>query len=102
MSKQIPKEALVSFRHNMIMENLLSPDGWNGGFNVYDKDAMVDGLKVIRTAMIQPFGATPAAKKRSSNCVTDEEVDRAYRDVVLSAMVLWLSGKLDEVEVGDE
>lgn len=66
-------------------------------FTESDRRAMVDGLEIIRTAMVQPVGATDAAP-RVKGAVTGREYDRAVMQVVCSAMQLWLSGKLAEVE----
>ena len=66
-------------------------------FTESDRAAMVDGLEIIRTALVQPVGATDAAT-RVKGAVTGLEYDRAVMQVVCSAMQLWLSGKLGEVE----
>lgn len=66
-------------------------------FTESDRRAMVEGLEIIRTAMVQPVGATDAAP-RVKGAVTGREYDRAVMQVVCSAMQLWLSGKLAEVE----
>ena len=66
-------------------------------FTESDRRAMVDGLQIIRTAMAQPVGATSAAS-RVKGAVTGREYDRAVMQVICSAMQLWLSGKLGEVE----
>ena len=66
-------------------------------FTESDRAAMVDGLQIIRTAMVQPVGATSTAA-RANGAVTGLEYDRAVMQVVCSAMQLWLSGKLGEVE----
>ena len=69
-------------------------------FTESDRRSMVDGLDVIRVAMVQPVGATRAATK-VKGAVTDRDYDRAVMQVVMAAMQLWSSGKLDEVEVDD-
>lgn len=66
-------------------------------FTESDRSAMVDGLQIIRTAMVQPVGATDAAS-RVKGAVTGLEYDRAVMQVVCTATQLWLSGKLGEVE----
>lgn len=48
-----------------------------------------------------PRGATSAAG-RIRGAVTDSEYERGKMLVVMGAMQLWASGKLDEVEVDDE
>ena len=53
--------------------------------------------RVIRVAMVQPVGATDAAS-RVKGAVTGREYDRAVMQVICSAMQLWSSGKLGEVE----
>ena len=90
--------AFVSFRHNQILEAMLTFATWQGGFSSADKDAMKDALQTIRTAMVQPFGTNADAKRRNAKCVTDVEFDRAVVTVLSTAMCLWLSGKLDEIE----
>lgn len=70
-------------------------------FTEGDRRLMVDGLDVIRTAMVQPVGATRAAS-RVKGAVTDGDYERAKMQVVTSAMQLWASGKLDLVEVDEE
>ena len=66
-------------------------------FTESDRRAMVEGLGIIRTAMVQPVGATDAAS-RVKGAVTGREYDRAVMQVICSAMQLWSSGKLVEVE----
>lgn len=85
------------FRHEPALEAVLTFAGWQGGFSEADRDAMAEGLQTIRTAMVQPVGATPAAKGRRADCVTDAEFDGAVVRVLGAAMCLWLSGKLGEV-----
>lgn len=65
-------------------------------FTESDRRAMVDGLEIIRTALVQPVGATDAAS-RVKGAVTGREYDRAVMQVICSAMQLWTSGKLGEV-----
>ena len=66
-------------------------------FTESDRAAMVDGLQIIRIALVQPVGATDAAA-RVKGAVTGREYDRAVMQVVCAAIQLWLSGKLGEVE----
>ena len=94
--------AFVSFRHNQILESMLTFATWQGGFSSADKDAMKDALQTIRTAMVQPFGTNADAKRRNAKCVTDVEFDRAVVTVLCTAMCLWLSGKLDEIETEED
>lgn len=70
-------------------------------FTESDRRSMVDDLDVIRTAMVQPVGATSAAS-RVRGAVTDGDYERAKMQVVASAMQLWSSGKLDAIEVDDD
>ena len=44
---------------------MLTFTGWRGGFSQADKDALARSLDTIRTAMVQPVGATPDAKLRA-------------------------------------
>ena len=66
-------------------------------FTESDRRAMVDGLDVIRVAMVQPVGTSAA--HRVPGAVSSAEYERAKMMVVMAAMQLWSSGKLDEVEV---
>ena len=68
-------------------------------FTEADRRAMVDGLDVLRTAIVQPVG--PSASDRVPGAVSHLDVNRALIMVACSAMQLWSSGKLDEVEVED-
>lgn len=70
-------------------------------FTESDRRAMVGGLEIIRTALVQPVGATDAAT-RVKGAVTGREYDRAVMQVICSAMQLWLSDKLGEVECDAE
>ena len=66
-------------------------------FTEADREAMVDGLDVIRVAMVQPVGT--CASRRVPGAVSSAEYERARMMVVMGAMQLWASGKLDLVEV---
>ena len=68
-------------------------------FTEADRRAMVNGLDVLRTAIVQPVG--PSASDRVPGAVSHLDVNRALIMVACSAMQLWSSGKLDEVEVDD-
>ena len=63
---------------------------------------MADALQTIRTAIVQPFGTNADAKRRNAKCITDVEYDRAVVTVLSTAMCLWLSGKLDEIETEED
>lgn len=65
-------------------------------FTEADREAMIDGLDTLRVAMVQPVGTSAA--HRVNGAVASAECDRAVMQVVCSAMQLWLSGKLGEVE----
>lgn len=88
-----------NFNGNPTLEAMLTFTGWRGGFSQADKDALASSLDTIRTAMVQPVGATPNAKQRSQRCVTDAEFDRAVMVTITAAMAMWLSGALEKVEV---
>ena len=88
-----------NFKSNPTLEAMLTFTGWRGGFSQADKDALASALETIRTAMVQPVGATSDAKRRDQRCVTDAEFDRAVMVTVASAMAMWLSGALEKVEV---
>lgn len=66
-------------------------------FNATDAHAMAEALETIRCSMVQPIGATLAAKSRNTRAVSDIEINRAVTTVLACAMTLWLSGKLDEM-----
>lgn len=88
------------FKHIPALEMMLTFAGWQRGFSKHDKEAMADGLNVIRTALVQPVGLSREKTKREGfETVTEAEFDRAVMNVLAAAMVLWLSGKLDELEV---
>lgn len=89
---------LVNFGHSPLLEAMITFSTWKGGFTSADKHAMADALQTIRTAMVQPVGTNSDAKRRDAKCVTDAEYDRAVATVLCTAMCLWLSGKLDEIE----
>lgn len=93
---------LVNFGHNPLLEAMLTFSTWKGGFSAADKQAMADALKTIRTAIVQPAGTNSNAKRLSAKCVTDVEYDRAVVTVLSTAMCLWLSGKLDEIETEED
>lgn len=88
-----------NFRSNPTLEAMLTFTGWRGGFSQADKDALARSLETIRTAMVQPVGATPDSKRRDQRCVTGTESDRAVMVTITSAMAMWLSGALEKVEV---
>lgn len=89
---------LVNFNHSSLLESMLTFSVWKGGFSAADKQAMADALQTIRTALVQPVGTNSDAKRRNALCITDVEYDRAVMTVLCTAMCLWLSGKLDEIE----
>lgn len=68
-------------------------------FTESDRRAMVEGLDVIRVACVQPVGTSAAS--RVPGAVSSAEYERAKMMVVMGAMQLWASGKLDLVEVDD-
>lgn len=90
-----------TFKTNPTLEAMLTFTGWRGGFSQADKDALARSLDTIRTAMVQPVGATQDAKRRDKRCVTDSEFDRAVMVTIASAMSMWLSGALEKVEVSE-
>lgn len=66
-------------------------------FTESDRRAMAEGLDVIRVACVQPVGTSAAP--REPGAVSSAEYERAKMMVVMAAMQLWASGKLDLVEV---
>lgn len=99
MSSDATRPSFAEFRMNPSLEMMLTFKGWSGGFTASDRDAMERGLNAIRTAMVQPVG-TKAADRRT-DAVSDAEFSRAVLSVIASAMALWMSGRLDAVEVDD-
>ena len=93
------KDRLASFGLNQAEETMLTFSTWQEQFTEHDRESMKESLNVIRTAIIQPVGTTAAAKQRNAECVIDAEFDMAAINVICSAMVMWLSGALDKVEV---
>lgn len=85
-----------SYMHSPTLEAMLTFQGWSHGFTASDRDAMADGLTVIRNAVIQPVGLSRATEPRH---VAEAEFDRAVMQVLCGAMALMLSGRLQAVEV---
>ena len=92
----------VDFGDSPLLESMLTFSTWQGGFSAADRQAMEDALETIRTAMVQPVGTTSDAKRRNAKYITDVEYDRAVATVLSTAMCLWLSGKLDEIETEED
>ena len=92
---------MSDFKQQQALETMLTFATWQGRFNESDREAMKDALDVIRTAMVQPVGATAIAKRKSTKNVTDAEYDRAVVTVLCTAMLMWLSGALDRVDVDE-
>lgn len=92
----------ANFGHSPLLEAMLTFSTWKGGFSAADKQAMKDALQTIRTAMVQPAGTNPVAKRRNAKYITDVEYDRAVMTVLSTAMCLWLSGKLDKIETEED
>lgn len=96
------EESFERFARNATTGAILALRKLGGAtFTESDRRAMEDGLGIVRLAMVQPIGATRAAG-RINGAVTDAEYERGKMLVVMGAMQLWASGKLDEVEVDDE
>lgn len=88
------------FARDSALGAMASLRGMGGAtFTESDRKAMADGLDVIRVAMVQPVGL--CAPQRVPGAVSEAEYDRAVMQVIVAAMQLWSSGKLDEVEVDD-
>lgn len=68
-------------------------------FTEADRAAIVDGLKVIRTALVQPVGLD--ASGRTPGAVSSQDYQRAQMQVIVGCFQLWSSGRLDEAEVDD-
>lgn len=91
--------ALASFGANQALESMLTFATWQREFREADRRALKEALGTIRTAMVQPVGVTEHAKARDRRCVTGAEFDSAVTVAIAAAMVMWLSGALDELEV---
>lgn len=88
-----------TYMHSPTLETMLTFQGWRGGFTATDRDAMADGLAVVRNAVVQPAGLARGARKQDRRHVSEAEFDRAVMQVLCGAMALLLSGRLAEVEV---
>ena len=62
-----------------------------------DRAAIHEGLAIICRAMSQKVGTA----RGGAGIVSTAEYERAKMMVVMGAMQLWSSGRLDEVEVDD-
>ena len=89
------------FARNAMTGSILALRKLEGAtFTEADRRAIEDGLGIVRIAMVQPVGTTSSAG-RIKGAVTDAEYERGKMLVVMGAMQLWASGKLDLVEVDD-
>lgn len=91
---------LKEFRNCPALSAMLTFQCWSGGFTASDRDELERSLADIRSAMCQPVGTHDVL--RGGNLVSDASFERAVMNLIVAAMALWLSGKLDEVEVDDE
>ena len=66
-------------------------------FTESDRAAIHEGLAIIRRAISQKVGTARGGR----GAVSEAEYERAKMLVVMGAMQLWASGKLDEVEVDE-
>ena len=87
------------FRNCPALSTMLTFQGWRGGFTASDRDEMERSLADIRAAMCQPVGTHDVL--RDGNIVPDASFERAVMNLIVAAMALWLSGKLDAMEVDD-
>lgn len=88
------------------LEAMLTFQGWSHGFTASDRDAMKEACGVIRTAVVQPIGLSrkgwPSGENpKLAGAVGEAEYDRAVMQIMCGSMALWLSGKLDEIEVDE-
>lgn len=91
-------EDFMSFAREQSMEMMVVLRLMGGQtFTESDREMLVDGLDILRVVMVQPVG--PADAQRVRGAVSRGEMDRAIMQVVCASMMLWLSGKLDLVEV---
>ena len=92
------EEQFERFARNATTGTILALRKMGGAtFTESDRRAMVEGLDVIRVACVQPVGTSAA--HRVPGAVSSAEHERAKMMVVMGAMQLWASGKLDLVEV---
>lgn len=90
---------LREFRNCPALSAMLTFQGWRGGFTASDRDEMERSLADIRAAMCQPVGTHDAL--RDGDIVSDAAFERAIMNLIVAAMALWMSGRLDTVGVDD-
>lgn len=66
--------ALASFGANQALESMLTFATWQREFREADRRALKEALGTIRTAMVQPVGATERAKARDCLARLAEEM----------------------------
>ena len=98
---------MTDFGCQPTLELMLTLQGWSHGFTASDRDAMKEACDVIRTAVVQPIGLSrkgwPVGENpKLAGAVGEAEYDRAVMQVMCGSMALWLSGKLDEIEVDED
>ena len=94
------EEQFERFARNATTGSILALRKLGGAtFTESDRRAMVDGLDIIRVACVQPVGTS--ASERVKGAVSSAEYERAKMMVVMAAMQLWASGRLDEVVVDE-
>ena len=92
------EEQFERFARNATTGSILALRKLGGAtFTEADRRAIEEGLDVIRVACVQPVGTSAAY--RVPGAVSSAEYERAKMMVVMGAMQLWSSGKLDLVEV---
>lgn len=90
---------LRELRDCSALSAMLTFQGWRGGFTASDRGEMERSLADIRAAICQPVGTHDVL--RGGCLVSDAAFERAVMNLIVAAMALWLSGKLDAMEVDD-
>ena len=94
-------ETFDKFASKTTLSSILSLRRIDGNtFTESDREAIKDGLDIVRISMVQPVGF--GAASRAPGAKSWKEFQRALMMICMGAMQLWSSGKLDEIEVDNE
>lgn len=98
--KMIRNETFEKFAANATTGTMLALRKMQGNtFTEADRQAMIDGIDAIRTVIVQPVGLS--CGQRVGGSVSEQEYERAKMQIVMAALQLWSSGKLERIEVDD-
>lgn len=98
--KMSRNEIFEKFAANATTGTMLALRKMQGNtFTEADRQAMLDGIDVIRVAIVQPVGLS--SRQRVGGAVSEQEYERAKMQIVMAAFQLWSSGKLEGIEVDD-